>query len=129
MFAPLCSGINRKSTLAINPATTKNMDVLQAPTTARLNGGHYASLSPISVHYTMLQRTVCMRSISGINPVAMENMGNSHREATSSYCKLTPCIVSEKNWNTKEDKGKPMMRALYVLRLAKRHMSGRSNVE
>ena len=26
------------------------------------------------------------------------------REAISHYCKLIPCIVSEKNWSTKEDK-------------------------
>ena len=46
-------------------------------------------------------------------------MGNSHREAIPSYCKWTPCTVSEKNWNTKEDKGKPMMHVLYVLRWRK----------
>ena len=49
-----------------------------------------------SAHYK--QRTV-MRSVSAINPVAMENMGNrhnsqhSHREATSHYCESTPYVV------------------------------------
>ena len=38
-------------------------------------------------------------------------------------------LVSKKKWDTKEDKGEPMMRTLYVLRYAKRHVSGRSDVE
>ena len=42
--------------------------------------------------------------------IAMENTDNkcisycSHREAVSCYHKSTPCVVSEKNWNTKKDK-------------------------
>ena len=49
-----------------------------------------------------------------------------------------PCITllqidtlgcQQKEWDTKEDKGKFMMRALYVLQYAKRHVSGRSDVE
>ena len=28
---------------------------------------------------------------------------HSHREATSHYHKSTPCVVSKKSWNTKED--------------------------
>ena len=68
-----------------------------------------------------------------MNPVAMENAGEKHDTARGklyrAYRKLKPCIVSEKNWNTKEDKGKSMIRALYVLQLAKRHVSGRSDVD
>ena len=73
------------------------------------------------------------RSISAINPVDTENTGDKHnsqhnrREAISQYHELTLCVVSEKNWDTKEDKGKSMMcvlYVLYVLRLAKRHISG-----
>ena len=41
-------------------------------------------------------------------------------EATSCYHRSTPCIVSEKNWNTKEDKCKSMISALHILQLAKR---------
>ena len=37
------------------------------------------------------------------------------------YRKLTPFAVSEKKWDTNEDKGKSMMHALYVLRYAKRY--------
>ena len=33
---------------------------------------------------------------------------HNHREAVSCYHELTPPIVSQKNWDTKEDKGKSM---------------------
>ena len=49
---------------------------------------------------------------------------HSHRETASCYHELIPCIVSEKNWNTKEDKGKSMKCVLYVLRLVKWHIPG-----
>ena len=87
--------------------------------------------SIVTQHYK--QRTV--QEVFAINSVAMQNIaGNkhngqhSHREATSRYCKSTSCVVSEKNWNTKDDKGKSMVRALYVLQLAKRHISAQSDV-
>ena len=35
----------------------------------------------------------------------------------------------KKKWNTKEDKDKSMMSGLYVMRYAKRHILGRSDVE
>ena len=51
------------------------------------------------------------------------------REAISCYCELKPSVVSEKNWNTKEDKGKSMMHAMYILWLAKQHILRQSDVE
>ena len=42
---------------------------------------------------------------------------------------LTLSTVSKDEWDTKEDTGKSMKNALYVLRYAKRHLSGRSDVE
>ena len=47
------------------------------------------------------------------------NVGKS-----SSYQKSTPWIISKQKWNIKEDKGKCMKYALYVLQYAKRHISG-----
>ena len=58
----------------------------------------------------------------------MENMGNNHNNYHHIHCKLTSCIVSIKNWDTKEDKGKSMMHVLYVLQLAKRHILGQSGM-
>ena len=43
--------------------------------------------------------------------------------------KSTLFTVSKDEWDTKEDTGKSMKNALYVLRYAKRHLSGRSDVE
>ena len=66
------------------------------------------------------------KSISAINPVAIENNPNSqhsHREATTCYRELTPCVVNKQN--TKKDKDKSMMCVLYVLQLAKGHISGK----
>jgi len=37
---------------------------------------------------------------------------------------ITPVTVSKDEWDTKEDAGKSMKNALYVLRFAKRHLSG-----
>jgi len=37
--------------------------------------------------------------------------------------------VSKGEWNTKEDTGKSLKNALHVLRYAKRHLSGWSDVE
>ena len=41
------------------------------------------------------------------------------KETKSHYHKSIPSIVREKNWNIKDDKGKSMMLALYVLWFAK----------
>jgi len=71
-------------------------------------------------------------STGNLNTFDTENIsGNMHclREAISHYLKSTPSVVSKKDWNTKEDKSKSMMHALYVLQLAKRHISGQSDVE
>ena len=64
---------------------------------------------------------------------------NSHYENTDDFrfegkpsrahTKLTHFPVSKDEWDTKEDTGKSMKNALYVLRYAKRHLSGRSDVE
>ena len=43
--------------------------------------------------------------------------------------KSTLFAVSKDKWDTKGDTGKSMNNALYVLQYAKRHLSGRSNVE
>ena len=43
--------------------------------------------------------------------------------------KSTLFAVSKDEWDTKEDTGKSMKNALYVLWYAKRHQSGQSDVE
>ena len=39
-------------------------------------------------------------------------------------CQIDTFPVSKEEWDTKEDTGKSMKNALYVLRCAKRHLSG-----
>ena len=58
-------------------------------------------------------------------------MDNFHYEGKPSRAtaKSTLFAVSKDEWDTKEDTGKSMKNALYVLRYAKRHLSGRSDVE
>ena len=84
--------------------------------------------------YTVLQTKSSVRIVSAINLVIMEKTDNSHLQM---YCReamhraiveSTPWAVSKKKWDTK-DKGKSMMHALYVMRYAKRHISGQSDVK
>ena len=57
---------------------------------------------------------VSLQSIQSLRKI-QEISQHSYRDAASYYRESTPCVVSKKNWNTKEDKGKSMMRALHVL--------------
>ena len=43
---------------------------------------------------------------------------------SSATAKLTPFALSKDEWDTKGDTGKSMKNALYILRYAKRHVSG-----
>ena len=72
-----------------------------------------------SAHYTVLLLIKnAMRNASAINPVIqmipVTNVGKP-----TYYHKFAPCTVGKKKWDTKEDKGKPMMHALYVLGMPK----------
>ena len=57
----------------------------------------------------------------------MKNMDDFRYEGKPSHAtaKLTLFAASYDEWDTKEDTGKSMKNALYVLRCAKRHLSGR----
>ena len=61
----------------------------------------------------------------------MKNTDNIHYEGKPSCAttKSTPFAVSKDEWDTKEETGESIKNALYVLWYAKRHMSGRSDVE
>ena len=60
-----------------------------------------------------------------------ENTDDFHYEGKSSCAttKSTLYAVSKDEWNTKEDTGKSMKIALYVLWYAKRHFLGQSNIK
>ena len=61
----------------------------------------------------------------------MKYMDNFHYEGKPSRAtaKSTLFIDSKDEWDTKEDTGKSMKNVLYILRYAKRHLSGRNDVE
>ena len=84
-----------------------------------------------STCYTAVRIKNCSKSTSAIKITTVKNMDNFHYKGKPSYAtaKSTPFAVSKYEWNTKEDTGKSMKNALYVLRYAKRHLSGQSNVE
>ena len=70
-------------------------------------------------------RTV-LKSTSAIKIATMKNTDDFRYEGKPSRAtaKSTPFAVSKNEWDTKEDTGKSMKNALYVLRYAKRHLSG-----
>ena len=77
----------------------------------------FSCASPVTWHYKqrihLIQKNTC----------------GKHALPCGKPYRVIASVVSEKNWNTKEDKGKTMMHVLYVLRLAKRHFSRQSNVK
>ena len=84
-----------------------------------------------STRYTAIRIKNCLKSTSAIKITTMKNTDGFHFEGKPSRAttKSTPFTVSKDEWDTKEDTGKSMKNALYVLRYAKRHLSGRSDVE
>ena len=84
-----------------------------------------------STRYTAVRIKNCSKSTSAIKTVTMNNTDDFCYEGKPSraIAKLTLFAVSKDEWDTKEDTGKSMKNALYVLRYAKKHLVSRSNVE
>ena len=84
-----------------------------------------------STRYTAVRIKNCLKSTSAIEIATMKNTDNFRFEGKPSgaRAKSTPFPVSKDEWDTKEDTGKSIKNALHVLRYAKRHLLGRSNVE
>ena len=84
-----------------------------------------------STHYTAVQIKNCLKSTSAIKIATMTNTDNIRYVEGKPSCaiaKSTLFAFSKDKWDTKEDTGKSMKNTLYVLRYAKRHLSGRSDV-
>ena len=80
-----------------------------------------------STRYTAVQIKNCLKSTSTFITIAtMKNTDNFRYEGKPScaIAKSTLFAVSKDEWDTKEDTGKSMKNALYILRYAKRHLSG-----
>ena len=66
-------------------------------------------------------------SFSAMNP---RRFWNSITKPEGSHIVLSqPCVVSEKNLSTKEDKGSTMMIAIQLQQLAKMHVTGQSDIK
>ena len=73
----------------------------------------------------------CLKSTSTFKIATIKNTDNFRYEGKPSRAivKSTHFAVSKDELDTKEDTGKSMRNALYVLRYAKRHLSGLSDVK
>ena len=77
----------------------------------------------------------CSKSTSAIKIATTKNVddlryeGKLSRSPSRATIKPTLFAISKDEWDTKEDTGKSVKNVLYVLRYAKRHQSGRSDVE
>ena len=78
-----------------------------------------------STCYTALQTKKCSKSTSAIKVATMKNRGDFHYKGKPLHAttKSTCFAVSKDERDTKEDTGKSMKNALYVLWYAKRHVS------
>ena len=81
-----------------------------------------------STCYTAEQIKNCLKSTSAIKITTMTNTDDFRYEGKPScaIAKSTLFAVTKDELDTKEDTGK---NALYVLRYAKRHLSGRSDIK
>ena len=97
---------------------------------ARPNCIYYRLKSEVSI---TLRCRLCSAHYTAI-PIKIATMKNTDDfrfkgKPSCASAKSTPFPVSKDEWDTKEDTGKSMKNALYVPRYAKRHLSGRSDVE
>ena len=79
-----------------------------------------------STRYTAVRIKNCSKRTSAIKIATMKNTDDFRYEGKPSRAttKLTLFAVSKDEWGTKEDTDKSMKNALYVLRYAKKHLSG-----
>jgi len=66
------------------------------------------------------------KSISAIKITTMKNTGV---DVTTCYHNIDTFHCQQDEWDTKEDSGKSMKNALYILQYAKRHLLGQSIVK
>ena len=102
---------------------------------ARPNHINYRLKSEVSItlhcRLCSTRYTAVLKSTTAIEIATMKNTNDFRFEGKPlrARAKSTPFSVSKDEWDTKEDTGKSMKNALYVLRYAKRNLSGRSDVE
>ena len=111
--------------------TTSNEMMLRINYRLKNEGSITLRCQLCSIHYTAVRIKNCSKSTSAIKVATMKNMDDFHYKGKPSCAtaKSTLFAVSKDDWGTKEDTGKSMKNALYVLWYDKRHLSGRSDFE
>ena len=86
----------------------------------------FCQLCSSLTHYTAIQNSNYLKNIFVIKVATMKNTNNfcDKRKPSHATAKLTLFTVSKEEWNTKEDTGKSMKKAMNILRYAKRHLLG-----
>ena len=86
-------------------------------------GIQYASLSAMLNPLRIKNRS---KTTSAIKVATLKNTDNFRYKGKPlcTTAKSIPFAVSKDEWDTKEDTGKSMKNALYVLQYAKKHVSG-----
>ena len=85
-----------------------------------------------STRYTAVRIKNCLKSTSAIYQNSRYDKYGFFRyegKLSRAIAKSTLFAVSKDEWDTKEDTGKSMKNALYILHYTKRHLSGQSDVE
>ena len=85
---------------------------------------HIMELYVMTIVASLFEKHLCNQSIATVKNTDDFCYENKPSRATT---KSAIFAVSKDEWNTKEDTGKSKKNALYVLRYAKRHLSGRNN--
>ena len=84
-----------------------------------------------STRYTALRKKNFSKNTYAVKVPTMKNADDFYYEGKPSRATAKSALfaVSKDEWDTKEDTGKSMKNVLYVLRYAKRFLSGRSYIE
>ena len=82
-----------------------------------------------STCYTAVQIKNCSKSTSAITTMKNTDVLHYKGKPSCTTTKATLFTVNKDKWDTKEDTGKSMKNALYVLQYVKRHLSGQSDIK
>ena len=84
-----------------------------------------------STRYTAVRIKNCLKSTSAIKIATMTNTDDFcyKGKPLRAIAKSRLFAVSKDEWDTKEDTGKSMKKALHVLQYAKRHLLDQSDIE
>ena len=84
-----------------------------------------------STRSTAVRTKNCSKNTFAIKTATMKNTDNFRyeRKPSCATAKLIFFAVSKDEWDTKDDTGKSMKNALYILRYVKRHLSARSDIK